>query len=338
MVQPFRGLNSKSERWRYAVKTSLLAPVSQKVIRDVAQVSPGENVLILTDPLVSGKICISLSEAVHLQGGSPSILVMPPSRHPGAPLPSPAEQAVKGAEVVIMATSKSVAHAEIFSREKNHRRLISMPGIMEESFIEGGGTMDLEELRKITERVSRTLEGKRHFILTSDKGTDAIFASRGRAFSCFSRPPVPAGFTMFPDGESIVALQEKTLEGRIVLDVFQTGVGPLREPITFDLEEGRVVKITGGIEAQLLLELLEKYGDENAYYFGEFALGTNPKARFIGSAGEDKKRIGTIHMSLGDDIDIGGELKSRLHLDGVMGRPTLMADGQTLIEDGQLRI
>jgi leucyl aminopeptidase (aminopeptidase T) len=43
-------------------------------------------------------------------------------------------------------------------------------------------------------------------------------------------------------------------------------------------------------------------------------------------------------MSLGDDIDIGGELKSKLHLDGVMGRPTLVADGQTLIEDGQLRI
>jgi len=320
------------------VKTSLLAPVSQKVIGQVAQVKPGENVLVLTDPRVSRRIPASLAEATYLSGGIPSLLVMPPSLYPGAPLPFPAEQAVRGAELVIMATSKSVAHAEVFSREKNHRRLISMPGIMEESFIDGGGTMDLEELRKITERVSRALEGKRHFTLTSDKGTEADFTSRGRAFSCFSRPPVPAGFTMFPDGESIIALQEKTLEGRIVLDVFQTGVGPLREPIIFDLEEGKVVHMTGGIEAQVLRELLEKYGDENSYYFGEFALGTNPKARFIGSAGEDKKRIGTIHMSLGDDIDIGGELKSKLHLDGVMGRPTLVADGQELIEDGRLLI
>ena len=320
------------------MKTSLLAPVSQKVIREVAQVRPGENILVLTDPLVSGRISTSLAEAVHLSGGIPSILVMPPSPYPGAPLPSPAEQAVKGAEAVILATSKPVAHAEVFSREKNHRRLISMPGIMEESFIDGGGTMDLKELREITERVSRALEGKSHFALTSDKGTDATFTSRGRAFSCFSRPPVPAGFTMFPDGESIIALQEKTLEGRIVLDVFLTGVGPLREPIVFDLRKGRVERINGGIEAQLLRELLEKYGDENSYFFGEFALGTNPKARFIGSAGEDKKRIGTIHMSLGDDIDIGGELKSKLHLDGVMGRPTLVADGQTLIEDGRLLV
>jgi leucyl aminopeptidase (aminopeptidase T) len=248
------------------------------------------------------------------------------------------EFAVQGAQVVIMATSKSVAHAEIFGREMKKRRLISMPGIMEGSFLDGGGTADLKELKEITERVSRTLEGKRRFAIKSDKGTDAVVFSRGKAFSFYAQPPSPAGFAMFPDGESVVALEEKTLEGRVVMDVFQTGVGPLREPIVFEMKNGKAVRITGGIEAQLLGEVLEKYGDDNSYYFGEFALGTNPKARFIGSAGEDKKRIGTIHMSLGDDIGIGGELKSKLHLDAVMGRPTLVADGQILIEDGRLVI
>jgi leucyl aminopeptidase (aminopeptidase T) len=143
---------------------------------------------------------------------------------------------------------------------------------------------------------------------------------------------------MFPDGEAIVTLYEKSLEGRIVIDIYQTGVGPLSEPITFDCKNGKVIKIDGGIEAQLLRELLEKYGDEHAYFFGEFALGTNPKALFIGSAGEDKKRIGTVHMSLGNDIDIGGELKSKLHLDGVIGYPTVVSDGDTLIEEGTLLV
>ena len=320
------------------MKTSLLAPVSRKIIEEIALVKAGENVLILTDPQVSEGIPASLAEAVYNAGGIPSILVMPTPEYPGAPLPSPVEQAVRGAEVVLMATSKSVAHAEVFVREKNHRRLVSMPNIMEESFIDGAGTMDLRELKVITERVSRVLAGRRHFVLKSDKGTEASFQSRGKAFSCYSHPPQPTGFTMFPDGESIIALQEKTLEGRIVMDIYQTGVGPLREPIGFEMQKGRVVRIEGGMEAKLLRELLEKYGDENSYFFGEFALGTNPKGRFIGSAGEDKKRMGTIHMSLGDDTDIGGELKSKLHLDAVMGRPTLIADGKTLIEDGRLLI
>ncbi|MBP1717820.1 MAG: aminopeptidase [Deltaproteobacteria bacterium] len=174
--------------------------------------------------------------------------------------------------------------------------------------------------------------------MKSDKGTDAKFLSRGKSFACYAQAPFPTGFAMFPDGEAIVAMDEKTLEGKIVLDVFQTGVGPLREPIVFELKKGRVFRFGGGIEAQQLQELVEKYGDENSYYFGEFALGTNPKALFLGSAGEDKKRIGTIHMSLGDDEGIGGSLKSKLHLDGVMGRPTLIVDGKTFIEDGRLLI
>ncbi len=317
---------------------SLLGNAARKLIEEVAVVSPGENVLILTDPQVSGRIPEAIFAAVLMARGVPSTLVMVPCEYPGAPLPDPVQRAIKGAEVVLLATSKSVAHAEIFSFEKNHRRLISLPGIVEGSFIDGAGTMDLKELKAITERVAAALEGKRKFVLKSDKGTEATFSSRGKALACYAGPPVPTGFAMFPDGEAVVAMDEKTLEGRVVLDVFQTGVGPLREPIIFEIKTGRVVRISGGIEAQQLKELIEKYGDDNSYYFGEFALGTNPKALFLGSAGEDKKRIGTIHMSLGDDEGLGGALKSKLHLDGVMGRPTLIVDGKTYIEDGKLLV
>jgi leucyl aminopeptidase (aminopeptidase T) len=320
------------------VSITLLANTAKKLIEEVAIVSPGENVLILTDSHVAPDISEAIATAALLAKGIPTVLNMIPSEYPGAPLPTPVEQAVRGAEVVLMATSKSVAHAEIFATEKNHRRLISLPGIVEGSFIDGGGTVDLEELKVITERVAAAMKGKREFVLKSDKGTDAKFLSRGKPFACYAQAPVPTGFAMFPDGEAIVAMDEKTLEGRIVLDVFQTGVGSLREPIVFDLKKGKVIRFSGGIEAQQLQELVEKYGDENSYFFGEFALGTNPKALFLGSAGEDKKRIGTIHMSLGDDEGIGGVLRSKLHLDGVMGRPTLIVDGETFIEDGRLLI
>ncbi len=188
------------------MKMISFAKVSWKVIAEVAQVEPGENVLLLTDTKVSQRISTSLAEAVLVGGGIPSILVIIPPEYPGAPLPATVEQAVKGAEV--------------FGREKAYRRLISMPGIMEGSFTEGGGTVDLKELKAITKRVSRTLQGRRRFELKSDKGTDATFLSRGKAFSCFAQLPKPTGFAMFPDGESGIALEEKSLEGRIVMDIF----------------------------------------------------------------------------------------------------------------------
>ena len=312
------------------------ADVSRRIVEEVARARPGENVLVLTDTEVSERISASLASAAHAAGAIPSILVMMPCEYPGAPLPYPVEQAVRGSEVVLMATSKSLAHAAVIVQEAKNRRLISMPGIMEETFIDGGGTMDLKELKAITDKVSSVLAAGRRFELKSDKGTQAVFECRGKAFSRCAAPPVPTGCALFPDGESIAALYEKTLEGRIVVDVYQTGVGPVREPIVFEVQKGKVARIAGGIEAQLLRELLERHGDENSTYFGEFALGTNPKAHFIGSAGEDKKVIGTVHLALGDDIGIGGELRSKLHLDGVIGRPTLVVDGKTVIEDGKL--
>ena len=110
---------------------SLLGNAAKKLIEEVAVVSPKENVLILTDPQVSQRISDAIATAALMAKAVPSILVMVPSEYPGAPLSAPAEQAIKGAEVVLLATSKSIAHAEIFSIEKNHRRLISLPGIVE---------------------------------------------------------------------------------------------------------------------------------------------------------------------------------------------------------------
>ncbi|HSR10192.1 MAG TPA: hypothetical protein VLS90_02020, partial [Thermodesulfobacteriota bacterium] len=112
------------------MSVSLLLPAARKLVEEVAVLSPGENILILTDPQVSPDIPESIAAASLMAKGIPSILVMVPSEYPGAPLPAPVEHAIKGAQVVVMATSKSVAHAEIFSLEKNHRRLISMPGIV----------------------------------------------------------------------------------------------------------------------------------------------------------------------------------------------------------------
>jgi len=60
-----------------------------------------------------------------------------------------------------MAASKSLAHAGVIVQEQKKRRLVSMPGIMEETFIDGGGTIDLKELKEITDKVSRILAAGR---------------------------------------------------------------------------------------------------------------------------------------------------------------------------------
>ena len=79
--------------------------------------------------------------------------------------------------------------------------------------------------------------------------------------------------------------------------------------------------------------------DDNARNIAEFAIGTNPNARLIGNLAEDKKLLGTVHFAIGDNKSLGGTVEARVHLDGLMVKPTVIADNKLIIvEDGKLMV
>jgi aminopeptidase len=47
--------------------------------------------------------------------------------------------------------------------------------------------------------------------------------------------------------------------------------------------------------------------------------------------------MGTIHVAIGDNAapTDGGKNRAPIHIDGVVGQPTLVVDGETLIEEGR---
>jgi hypothetical protein len=59
----------------------------------------------------------------------------------------------------------------------------------------------------------------------------------------------------------------------------------------------------------------------------------------IGSLAEDKKRIGTVYFAIGNNKCFGGMVESSIHLDGLMLKPTVIADNKSrLVENGKLII
>ena len=79
--------------------------------------------------------------------------------------------------------------------------------------------------------------------------------------------------------------------------------------------------------------------DERARNIAEFAIGTNPFARLIGNLAEDKKLAGTVHFAIGDNKSLGGSVESIIHLDGLMVKPTVIADNDKIIvKDGKLMV
>jgi leucyl aminopeptidase (aminopeptidase T) len=47
----------------------------------------------------------------------------------------------------------------------------------------------------------------------------------------------------------------------------------------------------------------------------------------VGSVLLDEKAAGTVHIAIGDDASIGGDVNAPLHLDGIVREPTVYADG-----------
>jgi leucyl aminopeptidase (aminopeptidase T) len=84
-------------------------------------------------------------------------------------------------------------------------------------------------------------------------------------------------------------------------------------------------------------------GDSDAMRLGELGIGTNPMARAIDHV-ENKFRLGTAHIALGDNHLIGwraskkygGEIKSALHIDLVAGNVAVEIDGRPAVRDGKI--
>jgi len=99
------------------------------------------------------------------------------------------------------------------------------------------------------------------------------------------------------------------------------------------------VKIEGGAEARILRDYLEKYGDDNAYMCpAEASVGVNAEAVVRGIQREDKNIMGTLHFGLGTNVDVGGSVKSKIHMDGVILHPTLYVDGVKRIDRGKILV
>ncbi len=143
-----------------------------------------------------------------------------------------------------------------------------------------------------------------------------------------------------PSGETYIAPPEGLAEGSIVINGSIPGYTiPPGQEIILKFQEGRLVKWTppeSPATKHLLrtqIELAQSYGDENWANLAEIGLGANPRVQDLtGKPLLDEKKYGSIHIALGDNVDMGGQIASRIHCDMVALSPTVLVDGKVIIE------
>ena len=309
---------------------------SKPVVEKCLSVQPDEEVLVVTDPRKVG-VARSVATASRAVGANTTIQIMPLLESHGNEPPGVVADAMAAADVVFTCTTHAITHTR--SRLRAHEagaRFGILRGVTEEMMVEGAMTVDFEKLRRITDAVRDVHDAASEVHVTSEQGTDITFSKEGcAAFSLDGYYHDAEGFATLPPGESPTHPKEGTANGTIVVDVSMDSLGQLDDPVTLEIEDGFVSEVSGGSQADELRELIER-SDENAGNLAEFAIGTNEKAKLIGNQAEDKKRMGTVHFAIGDNESLGGSLQSDIHLDGVLGKPTVELDGEVYVENGRL--
>lgn len=316
-----------------------MAGVAQRAIEDYLAVTRGEQVVILVDSQTSASIPIALAAAVVGVGADPIVLSITPRRSSGQELPEAVLRSIEAADVVISAASRSPYHSSLKVRAQaaGTRGVLNSPP-HESGWVAGAMTADFLALRPLADRLRRILDQGRTARVRSPAGTDLTMSIENRAAVAWlvGTAREPGQTVAWPGGEVSLPPVEGTASGRVVVEVAMTDLGGVRSPVEWTIRDGICVAIDGGLEAERLRAHIA--GVENATNIGELGIGINPLARLVDDVTEAKKRRGTAHVALGDNANgYGGNVRSDVHIDGIVDRVTIEIDGNVIVEDGELK-
>jgi aminopeptidase len=316
--------------------TAELDMAVRTVVRECMSVSPGEEVLVICNP-VTEEIGALMRIEAQGDGASATLAVISEREWHAAEPPDVVAAAMAEADVVLAPTIQSISHTA--ARRKASEagvRIGSLPGVTED-MLTRLMTSDLSEVRRRSWALSGKLNGGSEARITCQHGSDLRLGLEGRLSIVDAGELGNRGaFGNLPCGETFIAPLEGTAEGTLVVDGSVAGVGLLETPASLTIREGHLTDVSGsgGIA---LMELLSVHGADGTNV-AELGIGTNEEALLTGNILEDEKILGTCHVAFGASAAIGGTVQVPVHLDCVVLEPTLEIDGETIVSGSELLI
>ena len=348
------------------VKLERAAMVS---VRDILGVQKGERVLIVTNPEPDVEtISRALYRQTEAKGGLPLMMVQPVKGQLDYADPS-VVAALRSEPEVILSISheklgkdreamakpirvkhrgkqryKKYYHVFDYLLEERRCRSFWSPGVTVDMFTRTV-PIDYTLLQERAAKLGNALSRAEAVTITAPGGTDVVIGLRDRKArkddGNFRKPGMGGNV---PAGEVFISPELGSSEGTIAFDgsiSSDKGEILIERPISCQVRNGFVEKVSGGSEARRLRDTLKrsvkkakamvsegsisaergKIFARNAYNLGELGIGLNPAARIVGNMLEDEKAFRTCHVALGSNYDMDAEALT--HLDGLIKEPTI---------------
>ncbi len=279
--------------------------------------------------------------AAQTVGVEPMIALMVPTKRDYENPPEPVQKMAHAADIIHFTTRQGLIHSA-FGRELSRagkKRIIS-EGVEVQMFTEGAALAEDDEIVAGINKMRPFWDNGKRVKLTTAAGTNLDISIEGHfSFESAGTQLFKAPSAQFPGGESACTPAENSGDGILVVDkAIHYPHGKLMHSIEIHLQKGKIVDIRGGAEADDFRWWVDSYADEEGKTICELSVGINPKAKFMGSMRQDRFVLGSFHVGFGMNADVGGKIVSNIHYDAIMGKPTLVIDGKTIIKDGGMLI
>jgi len=319
--------------------------MAHKLVRVHLGVQPGEQVLLVADPVTDMAMAWALAGAVQEAGGEFTLAVMPARHNDRATeLTAILDAGLERTDVIIGLTGASGAPtysrkvAELLGQKR--LRALSMVMRSMDNWTRGAALADYEELDRLGHRLADVWAAGSQVTVTSAMGTQ--FTAGVTKEPVMGHPVIvecgiarePGREAAFSDGEISQRPLAGTAEGTLVIDGPVAKIGAGDDPIYIEVRRGKVVSVKGGQRARRLQQILDTV--PGADHIAEIGLGLNPMALRNNDFEEEKKAAGNVHVALGSDLFYGGTHACGVHLDMVIRDATFLIDGKPLAQDGRV--
>ncbi len=226
--------------------TAELDRAVKTVVRQCMGISPGEDVLVVCNP-VTEEIGALMRIEAQGDGADATLAVISERDSAAAEPPRAVAAAMAAADVVLAATIQSLSHTAARKAASDAGvRVGSLPGVTEE-MLTRLMTGDLEEIRRRGWAVVTALNRGSQARITCRHGSDLRIGLEGRLGTVDAGELGNKGaFGNLPCGEGFIAPLEGTTEGTLVVDGSIAEVGLLETPVSLTVREGHLVEATGG--------------------------------------------------------------------------------------------
>ena len=318
-----------------------LAKAAMKLVKDVMLVKENENVVVTADTSSDRRVVEAVAKATLSIGANPIILYYPTSYKAFEEPIKPVAEAVAKADVWIELAYYCIMHTPCFKRALDYgTRYTCLTGMDVTMITNCIGKINYDVLVDFGEYLTQLVEKTDEVIIRDKNGTDLTAYNRGRRVKHSGQKATKKGYPVMMGGQVSWCPIEESINGQLVFDgaVFPPAdIGVLQDTIILTLKDGRIEKIEGGKQADILNQWFASFNDSNMYRLAHYSLGFNPGVlKATGRIVEDERIFGCIEFGFGSQGAslMGAFWDAASHTDGVVTKPTVLLDGVALEENG----